>query len=59
MQKISNWEEISAQARTERMPVVIMVDQDHCPYCRRVEDEFFAAIFASGEYNDRVLFGKI
>lgn len=59
MKKITDWQLISDRADTLKMPVVVMVDQEDCPYCRQVESEFFAAIFAGGEYENRVIFGKI
>ena len=59
MDIIENWPEISTLARQHRVPVVVMVDQLDCPYCRIVEGEYFAAIFASGEFDDRAIFGKI
>ncbi len=59
MEKITNWSEVSTLARAKRIPVVVMVDQMDCPYCRRVEGEFFAAIFASKAFNEQAIFGKI
>ena len=59
MNKITDWQSISEQSRKNRVPVVIMVDQEDCPYCYRVENEYFAAIFANGELSDQALFGKI
>jgi len=59
MKTIKNWAETSQKAQDKKIPVVIMVDQEDCPYCRRVESEFFAAIFANGELTDKAVFGKI
>ena len=56
---ITDWKSLSARAKSEGKPVVIMVDQAHCPYCRRVEGEFFASIFAEGVLPKVALFGKI
>ena len=59
MKKINDWAAVSAAARENRLPLIILVDQEDCPYCRQVEGEFFAAILAGGEYDNRALFGKI
>ena len=59
MKKLTDWESIADRAASQKIPVVLMVDQEGCPYCRRVESEFFAAIFAGGEYENRAIFGKI
>ena len=59
MEKIKNWSQISAHLRQQNIPVVVLIDQEDCPYCRRVEGEFIAGIEASGELAGRVIFGKI
>lgn len=59
MEKIDNWEVATRNARERNLPLVILVDQADCPYCRVVEGEFFAGILASGEYRDKALIGKI
>lgn len=59
MEKIHSWKAVSAHSRENNIPVVVMVDQEDCPYCRRVEGEFFAALLAGGELEDKVVFGKI
>lgn len=59
MDKIINWSQITVQASAEKHVIVVMVDQEDCPYCRRVEEEFFAAILASGQYRDHAVIGKI
>ncbi len=59
MEIIKDWQQIATQSRDNKWPIVVMIDQEDCPFCRRVEGEFFAAIFASGEFRDRALFGKM
>ncbi|MGI9318809.1 MAG: thioredoxin family protein [bacterium] len=59
MEKIQNWKEVSAQLRQENIPVVILIDQEDCPYCRRVEGEFIAGLVASRELEGQAVFGKI
>lgn len=59
MDKIDDWRWVSGRARDHRVPVVVLVDQADCPYCRRVEGEYFAAILAGGEFSGKALFGKI
>lgn len=59
MKTITDWDDVAQQAAHAALPVVVMVDQDDCPFCRRVESEFFAALIAGGEYDGRALFGKI
>ncbi|MYB33905.1 MAG: thioredoxin fold domain-containing protein [Gammaproteobacteria bacterium] len=59
MDKITNWSRIANQAHGSGHVVVVMVDQEDCPYCRQVEEEFFSAILASGQYQGILSVGKI
>ncbi|MCY4148056.1 MAG: thioredoxin fold domain-containing protein [Gammaproteobacteria bacterium] len=59
MEKITNWSRITSQANDSGHVVVVMVDQEDCPYCREVEKEFFSAILAGGQYQGIVSIGKI
>ena len=59
MDKITNWSRIANQAHGSGQVVVVMVDQEDCPYCRQVEGEFFSAILASGQYQGILSVGKI
>ena len=59
MQTITNWKEISALSKQKQIPIVIMVDQEDCPYCDKVESEFFAAILAGKEFDDKAIIGKM
>ena len=59
MDKIDNWETATDIARRNKMPLVILVDQEDCPYCRVVEGDFFAGILASGDFDNKALIGKI
>jgi len=59
MDKIVNWQAVSVVANRARIPVVVMVDQSDCPYCRKVENEYFSAILTNGELKNGALYGKI
>jgi len=59
LETIKNWQELAEQSKRDRMPIIVMIDQEDCPFCRRGEGEFFAAIFAGGEFDNRALFGKM
>ncbi|NKB77147.1 MAG: thioredoxin fold domain-containing protein [Gammaproteobacteria bacterium] len=59
MKKVENWQVISKLAKDAGQPIILLIDQSDCPFCRRVESEFFAAIFAGGEFSERAIFGKV
>ena len=59
MEVITDWGQVAVISARQHIPIVVMVDQADCPYCDRVESEFFAAIFAGGEFENAAIFGKI
>lgn len=59
MLRIADWQSISGQAFRSRVPVVVLIDQEDCPYCRQAEEDFFDPILTGGEMDGRVIFGKI
>ena len=56
---IADWPALAARAQAASKPVVLLIEQAVCPFCRTVEDEFFAAILAAGPLRRQALFGKI
>lgn len=59
MDKITDWSRVTSQVHGAGHVFVVMVDQEDCPYCRQVEEEFFSAILASSQYRGIVSIGKI
>lgn len=59
MLRITDWQSISRQARSRKVPIVVMIDQHDCPYCRQAEEDFFNPILTSGELGDKVIVGKV
>ena len=59
METITSWKQVATISAQQRIPIIVMVDQEDCPYCDRVEGEFFSAIFAGGEFENAAIFGKI
>ncbi len=59
MLRIADWQGVSGQALQGRVPVVVLIDQEDCPYCRQAEEDFFDPILTGGEMDGRAIFGKI
>ena len=59
MEKITDWPQIASESKSTGKPVIVLIDQYDCPFCRRVEGEFFPAIFANAEFKGKALYGKI
>ena len=59
MQRIRDWREVSTFSLEKKTPIVVMVDQEDCPYCHQVENEFIAALLADDQWAEKAIFGKI
>lgn len=46
-------------ARRERMPILLLVSQNYCPFCVQIKKEILGPMVASGEYLDRLLIREI
>ena len=43
----------------ERLPMLLLVSQDHCPYCAQIKNEILRPMVRSGDYEGRVLIREI
>lgn len=46
-------------ARREGMPILLLVSQERCPFCRQIKREILGPMIASGEYLGRLLIREI
>lgn len=46
-------------ARRENMPILLLISQDHCPFCLQIKREILGPMVASGEYQNRLLIREI
>lgn len=49
----------AALARVRQVPVLLVVSQDGCPYCKRLREEVIRPMILSGEYRDRVVIREL
>ena len=49
----------AALSRREKMPILLLVSQDHCPFCVQIKREILSPMVASGEYRERLLIREI
>ncbi len=49
----------AALARRGKMPIMLLVSQDHCPFCDQIKREILNPMIVSGEYRDRLLIREI
>lgn len=46
-------------ARRDKMPILLLVSQDHCPFCDQIKREILGPMIVSGEYRDSLLIREI
>lgn len=49
----------SQLASSGGMPILLLVSQDHCPFCIQLKEEILHPMLISGEYNGRLLMREI
>ncbi len=49
----------AARMAIEGLPLMLLVSQQHCPYCVRIKEEILGPMVKSGEYADRVLIREL
>lgn len=49
----------AARMERERLPMLLLVSQHHCPYCTRIKNEILRPMVKSGDYEGRVLIREI
>ena len=47
------------QAGAKQVPILLVVTQEHCPFCHRVKDEILVPMLISGDYQGRVLIREL
>lgn len=52
---VSDLNEIGEKAHRENLPILLMVSQDHCPFCVELKREVLNPMVISGEYDDQVV----
>ena len=46
-------------ARQGKMPILLLVSQDYCPFCIQIKKEILGPMIASGDYQNRLLIREI
>lgn len=46
---------LSDTARSKNIPILLVITQDHCPFCHTVKEEILNPMRLSGEYGNKVI----
>lgn len=59
VQTVQDLRELARASERERLPILIEVAMDHCPYCARLESEFLGPMLLTGYDRDHVIIRRI
>ncbi len=48
-----------ARAGARQIPILLVVTQEHCPFCHRIKEEILRPMLISGEYEHRVMIREL
>ena len=51
--------ELARQAEMKRVPILLMVSQDHCHFCELLKAEVLNPMMISGDYTDKVVMTEL
>ena len=57
--QVSDLAALSQQARQRQLPILLVVTQDHCPFCQLLKNDVIKPMLISGDYNDRVIIAEL
>ncbi|MCU7933213.1 MAG: thioredoxin fold domain-containing protein [Candidatus Thiodiazotropha sp. (ex Codakia rugifera)] len=55
----SDLSQLAASANQEKLPILLIVSQHHCPFCVRLKEEIIYPMQLSGDYEDKVIIAEI
>lgn len=56
---VHDFRALAEEARTQRLPVLLIVSQSDCGYCERLKSELLEPMRISGDYDQRVLIREL
>lgn len=54
-----DFSKLAELAEARRIPILLMVSQDHCPFCELLKNEVLNPMVISGDYNDKVVMTEL
>ena len=59
MQPVSDLQQLGKIAGQKRIPILLMVSQEHCEFCVLMKQEVLNPMLLSGEYTDKVVMREL
>lgn len=54
----SDLSQLVVSASQEKLPILLIVSQHHCPFCVRLKEEIIYSMQLSGNYEDKVIIAE-
>jgi len=59
IQPLTNLQQLASQAKAQKLPILLVVSQHHCPFCVKLKKEVLNPMVLSGDYTDRVIMTEL
>ncbi|MET0063518.1 MAG: thioredoxin fold domain-containing protein [Candidatus Thiodiazotropha endolucinida] len=56
---VRDFTDLANKARADKVPILLMVSQDHCPFCHKLKREILNPMLISGDYDERVVISEL
>lgn len=55
----TDFSQLASQAKAKQVPILLMVSQDHCPFCVLLKNEVLNPMMISGDYEDMAVMTEL
>ena len=55
----TDFSDLASLAKEQKLPILLMVSQDHCPFCVLLKTEVLNPMMLSGDYRDKVVMTEL
>lgn len=59
LRQASDLQKLAQMAEKKRIPILLMVSQEHCEFCELMKQEVLNPMLLSGEYSDKVVIREL
>lgn len=59
VQEVTNLQQLGAEARAKKVPIMLVASQAHCAFCQLLKEEILQPMLLSGDYGDKVIIREL
>ena len=57
--EVKDLQKLSQLMAEKKLPLLLALSVEHCPYCQQLESDFLRPMLLSGEYKDKIIIRKL